>query len=558
MDRGKDGPSRREFLNGAAAAAVAVAGGGMLAGSAAQPALAEAVAQSASTAADETVEVQVVVVGSGLGGLAAAMTAVEEGAKKVVLLEKEDYWGGATNWAETNMGSASTDAEARKSAVSEVKSSNYIANPMLHYHMALDRKEDADWLFTKHQVKTQGLDMGGSAGAPSGGPPSESHAQAGGGALAGGAGGPGGSAPVGMPEGGPTFYLGSTGKSCISTLIPQAKALGIDMRLKTPALSLLMKDPYTCGGVRAKTSAGKIIDFKAKAVVLATGGMSTNKKLLAKYTSIDLEKTLIDGPQSGQDGDGHVMVEATAHGKATHLCVASLFMNVKGFAYDSPLGVCAAMQPTNLWVNQDGLRFTDEGIVNTSLPGCNKQVETQGSVFSIMDQAGFDKYAAKGSSAHYSAFSDKVFGTPIPGLKAEFEKVKNLPDVFYAQTIEELAKKMSVDPAAFKETVEKYNSYAKSGTDGEWGKSAANIWSIEKAPFYGFRLSTGMLNTNGGVRINTSAQVVDPRYKPIAGLYASGILTSGWIGETYQMGCCQPVALWCGRKAAKHIVANLL
>ena len=67
-----------------------------------------------------------------------------------------------------------------------------------------------------------------------------------------------------------------------------------------------------------------------------------------------------------------------------------------------------------------------------------------------------------------------------------------------------------------------------------------------------------MLNTNGGVRINTSAQVVDPRYKPIAGLYASGVLTSGWIGETYQMGCCQPVALWCGRKAAKHIVANLL
>jgi fumarate reductase flavoprotein subunit len=538
-------------LNGAAAAVVAVTGGGIVGANSAQPAQAEAVAQAAQPAG-ETIEVQVVVVGSGLGGLAAAMTAVEEGAKKVVLLEKEDYWGGATNWAETNMGSASTDAEARKTAVSEVKSSNYIANPMLHYHLNLDRQEDADWLFTKHQVKTQGLDMGG--GAPAAGGPGGGADQAPGGNPGGAGGGP----PAGMPGGGPTFYLGSTGKSCISTLIPQAKALGIDMRLKTPALSLLMKDPYTCTGVRAKTAAGKIIDFKAKAVVLATGGMSTNKKLLAKYTSIDLEKTLIDGPQSGQDGDGHVMAEATAHGKATHLCVASLFMNVKGFAYDSPLGVCAAMQPTNLWVNQDGLRFTDEGIVNTSLPGCNKQVEVQGSVFSIMDQGMFDKYGASGSKAHYSAFSDKVYGKPIPGLAAEFEKVKHLPDVFHAQTLEELAKKMGVDPAAFKETVEKYNGYAKTGTDAEWGKSAANIWPIEKAPFYGFRLSTGMLNTNGGVRINTSAQVVDPRYKPIAGLYASGILTSGWIGETYQMGCCQPVALWCGRKAAKHIVANLL
>ena len=405
MDRVKDGPSRREFLNGATAAVVAVAGGGMLAGNAAQPALAEAAPQPANPAADETVEVQVVVVGSGLGGLAAAMTAVEEGAKKVVLLEKEDFWGGATNWAETNMGSASTEAEAHKSAASAVKSSNYIADPMLHYHLALDRKDDADWLFNKHQVKTQGLDMGGSGGAPAaapgGGAPAGAQAQAGGPAGGGpGAAAPGGGAPAGGGGGGPLFYLGSTGKSCISTLIPQAKALGIDMRLKTPALSLLMKDPTTCSGVRAKTAAGKIVDFKAKAVVLATGGISTNKKLLAKYTSIDLEKTLIDGPQSGQDGDGHVMVEATAHGKATHLCVASLFMNVKGFAYDSPLGVCAAMQPSNMWINQDGLRFTDEGIVNSSLPGCNKQVETQGSVFSIMDQAGFDQYGSSGSKAH--------------------------------------------------------------------------------------------------------------------------------------------------------------
>jgi fumarate reductase flavoprotein subunit len=168
---------------------------------------------------------------------------------------------------------------------------------------------------------------------------------------------------------------------------------GVDMRLNTQALSLLMKDPHTCTGVHAKTKEGKIIDFKAKGVVLATGGISTNKPLLAKYTSIDLEKVLIDGTQSGQDGDAHVMVEATAHGRTTHVCVASLFLNVKRFAYDSPLGVCAGMQPSNLWVNQDAVRFVDESIVSDT-SACNKVVEIQGSVYSIMDQAGFDKYAA--------------------------------------------------------------------------------------------------------------------------------------------------------------------
>jgi fumarate reductase flavoprotein subunit len=285
--------------------------------------------------------------------------------------------------------------------------------------------------------------------------------------------------------------------------------------------------------------------------------MSTNKQRLAEYTSIDLDKVIIDGPYSGQDGDGHKMVEKTAHGRATHLCVASLFLNVKGFAYSSPMGVCAGMQPTNLWVNQDAIRFTSEGLVSNTA-GANKAVEIQGSVYSIMDQEGFNKYAAGGCQTHYSGFADRLVGKPINNLTGDFEKYKSLPDVFYADTLEELAKKMGINEKIFKATVERYNGYVKSGNDSEWGKNIADIWPIATAPFYGFRLSSGMLNTNGGVRINTSAQVVDPRYRAISGLYATGILTSGWQGETYIGGTCQPVALWGGRKAAKHIVANLL
>ncbi|WP_158240485.1 FAD-binding protein [Telmatospirillum siberiense] len=516
MDPKKTQPSRRDFLSGAAVTAVAVAGGGALAGKALMPTSAEAAEVAANAKADETIETQVVVVGSGLGGLSTAITAVEEGAKKVVLLEKESFYGGGTNFAEVFIAPPATEAEARRKAAEFMKASNYVADPMLHYTMAIDQQENSGWLFDKHKVKTY------------------------------------------VGEGsGLTFYEGGHGKSCIDTLVPQAKALGVDMRLNTQAISLLMKDPYTCIGLRAKTKAGKIIDFRTKGVVLATGGMSTNKALLAKYTSIDLEKVIIDGAQAGQDGDGHLMAESTAHGRATHLCVSSLFLNVKGFAFSSPLGACAGMQPTNLWVNQDGIRFTDESIVRQTTP-CNKAVEIQGSVFSIMDQSGFDKYAAGGCQTHYTGFADKLVGQPIPNLAADFAKYKDLPDVFFAQTLQDLAEKMGVDAATFKATVERYNGFAQSGTDAEWGKNASNIWPIAKGPFYGFRLSSGMPNTNGGVRINTNAQVVDPRHKVISGLYATGILTSGWEGETYLMGTCQPVALWGGRKAAKHIVANLL
>jgi fumarate reductase flavoprotein subunit len=550
MDRVKSGLSRREFVKGASAAVAAITGRSIvIPGGAIAPESAEA----SIPAPNETVETQIVVVGSGLGGFSAAITALEEGAKKVVLLEKEGIFGGGTNFAEVFGKGEANEAQARQAAAAAFKSSNYVADPLLHYHMSLEEKENTEWLFTKHGVKTESLGTGGGA-------TGEGSDKGRGGILGGQqveAGGPLPARQGGMPAGGPSFYAGGNGASCITTLTPQAKALGVDMRLRTQALSLVLKDPYTCTGIRTKTADGRIIEFKTKAVVLATGGMSTNKERLTEYTSVDLDKVIIDGPPSGQDGDGHKMVEATAHGKATHLCVSSMFLNVKGFAYSSSLGVCAAMQPTNLWVNQDAIRFTDEGIVSQSV-GANKAVEIQGSVYSIMDQDGFNKYAAGGCQNHYSGFADKLVGKPIPGLASELEKYRKLPDVFYAGTIEDLARKMALDPATFKATVERYNGYYKSGADAEWGKKAPNIWPIETAPFYGFRLSSGMLNTNGGIRINTNSQVVDPRYRVISGLYAAGIVTSGWEGETYIGGTCQPVALWCGRKAARHIVANLL
>jgi fumarate reductase flavoprotein subunit len=552
MDPKIKGLTRREFVKGAAATVAAVTGGALIAGETISTA-----SEASASAPAETIETQIVVVGSGLGGFSAAITALEEGAEKVVLLEKEGFFGGGTNFAECHGPGQATEAQARQSASRSMKSSNYMADPMLHYYMSLEEKDNTDWLFNRHGVKIESLGGGGAPGQTAGrgaqGGPSS------GGAPAAGGQGPGGG-EGGMPAGGgggPSFYAGGNGASCIATLVPQAKALGIDLRLKTQAVSLILKDPYTCTGVRAKTSDGKIIEFKAKAVVLATGGMSTNKGLLAEYSSVDLEKVIIDGPPSGQDGDGHKMVEATAHGRATHLCISALFLNVKGFAYSSSMGVCAAMQPSNLWVNQDAIRFTDESIVSQTA-GANNAVMIQGNVYSIMDQDGFKKYAAGGCQSHYSGFADKLVGKPIADLAGDFAKYKKLPDVFYAETIEELAGKMGLNVAAFKATVERYNGFLKIGADADWGKAVSNIWPIATAPFYGFRLSAGMLNTNGGVRINTSAQVVDPRYKAISGLYATGILTSGWQGESYIGGTCQPVALWGGRKAARHIVAHLL
>lgn len=513
--------SRKDFIKGATAVGAGVAAAGVFSSCAtALPAGQKAKASGKETGpvigsvdgkADRGEEADIVVVGSGLGGFAAAMTAIEEGAKKVVLIEKNGYWGGSTNFAECNGPGEYTEKEARDAAKAALDSTHYVADPMLHYALRAEYKENSDWLFVKHGVKYY--------------------------------------------KAGPYFYEGGNGASCIKTLVAQARGMqGLDMRTETRAIALLLKDEHSCVGLRATDASGKLVDIRAKAVILATGGMSTNKAALALYTNVDLEKTI--GWGVGQDGDGQLMVERSAHGRANHLCVASLFNNVKGFAYNSPLGACVSMQPTNLWVNQDGLRFVNEDIQGTSASG--KAVEIQGSVFSIVDQNHLEKYEAGGAQRHYSGFADALVGKNVPGLRDELAKYRELPDVFSADSLEELGRKMGVDPAALAKTVAAYNGYVEAGADAEWGKDASKIWPLTRGPFYAFRLSSGMLNTCGGIRIDTEARVVDPRYRPIAGLYAAGVCTSGWDGEVYGGGTCQPAALWAGRKAAKHAVAHLL
>ena len=528
--------SRREFLKSSAAGAAALAAATALGGLGVPVALAEEADDvkletvyckgydnkagiGIVSEADVTEDADIVVVGSGIAGFMASMIAKEQAPDlKIVLLEKNGFWGGSTLFAECNGPATSkTPEEARQVAASHLKSTNYIANPMLWYEQALDAGVNSAWLFGKHRV--------------------------------------------GWYKGmGPAFYEGGNGSSAINKyLAPDAEELGVDMRRNARAKALVLEDAYICTGVQYVDADGQIVQLNAKAVILCTGGMSTNKELLAYYSSQDMEKTI--GWGAGQDGDGHLMAEQTAHGRANHLTVSSLFNNVEGFAYDSPLGVEVAMQYSDLFVNEDGIRFADEsqgGMLGTSESG--KLIEGEGYVWSILDQSMVERYEQGGCTRHYSGFADACVGAELDlqsELDAALADEKLSTVVFKADTVEELAEKIGVDPAVLAETVANYTKYAESGVDEEWGKSAENLWPCDKAPFYAFRLSSGMLNTNGGIRINRNAQVVDARFKPIVGLYAAGVCTSGWDGELYGGGSCQTVGMWAGSKAARHALETL-
>ena len=469
---------------------------------------------SDSKKADETKDVDVVVVGSGMGGFSAALTLAElNDQAQIVLLEKNSTVGGSTNMAECPAGARPfeyTEAEARAAAAEAQASTQGVSNPMLLYSLFRDAKENFGWLFDTHGIK---YTKQGSA---------------------------------------PAFYEGGNGTIAIQKLSSDAEGHGnLEVVTSSPVTQLLLGDEYTVTGVRAKKD-GKYIDYNAKAVVLATGGLSTNKTLLANYSSQDMEKII--GWGQGQDGDGQLVVEQTAHGRANHITVDSLFNNVQGFSYDSALGACVGMQAADFWVNEDGLRFMSENITSTAVSG--KVVEEQGSVWSILSADTVQKFADGGCNRHYSGFADPLVGNPISGLQDEIDKYlsQSPTECFKADTLDELAADINVPADTLKAEVAAYNS----GTDAEWGKESEYMWPLTTAPFYAFRVSSGMLNTSGGIRINTNAQVTDARGKAIDGLFAAGVCTSGWDGEVYGNGTCQAAALWAGRTAAKYIAQNVL
>ncbi|WP_052459891.1 FAD-binding protein [Tessaracoccus massiliensis] len=138
-----------------------------------------------------------------------------------------------------------------------------------------------------------------------------------------------------------------------------------------------------------------------------------------------------------------------------------------------------------------------------------------------------------------------------------------------ARTLDELADKIGVDRANLKLTVERFNGFARTGIDHDFGRGNSaydryysdprvrpnpNLGPIEKGPFEAVRLVPGDLGTKGGVMTDASARVLRGDGSVIVGLYASGNCSASVMGRTYPgPGSTLGPAVVFGYIAAKHI-----
>ena len=160
-------------------------------------------------------------------------------------------------------------------------------------------------------------------------------------------------------------------------------------------------------------------------------------------------------------------------------------------------------RPDAILINRDGKRFINE-LETRDVVSKAELAQKGASAFLVFDQ---------GTRENLSAINGYV----KQGFAVE------------ASTLEELAKKVGIEPKTFVETIATYNGYVKAGEDKDFGKKGLPR-ELVKAPFYAIEVSPAIHHTMGGVRINTNTEVLTPEGKVIPGLYAAGEITGGVHG----------------------------
>ena len=527
--------NRRSFVKAAGGAAL---GAAMLAQAASFVKVAgadEPEATEEDIKVDETVDCDVVVVGAGMAGLCASIAGAEKGLN-VVLLEKLGYTGGTSATAEGMFGCHSRlqlelgyddDTDVYFQGIEDYD--HWTNNPRICRRWLEHAGEAIDWVMD-HGVEFKEVAATWSTV--------------------------------------PSWHKYSVRGAHTEALGKAAEEAGVNIYLATPAKKLLVDDNGDACGVVAQDGDGKGYQFNAKAVVLCSGGYPCNKEMIETYTGWhyyeDEDESL--GYTSwkgtpGRNGDGILMGLGAGADKFRLGAVMADYSEVAGKRVEEahPIRCLVGIVPT-LWVNEKAKRFTNEGLID-SFVSYGESRATQIESYNILDMD-FLNQQAQGIICDCSGDAPK--GTVFPDAVATVDAAVEGDEfmVWKADTIEELAEQMGLDPVALKDTVDHYNELCDAGYDSDFMKDPQYLIPVKTAPFYGVKTIPIFMTTVGGLRVDECMRVLRPDGSAIKGLYACGSDAGGLYGYEYDVlvaaGSQQSFAAVGGIFAIDDIVDNVL
>jgi len=340
---------------------------------------------------------------------------------------------------------------------------------------------------------------------------------------------------------------------------------GIPLMLQT-SMDGLIKEKDRITGIDA-TRLGKKFKINAdRAVILASGGFEQNQELREKYFPQKTKASWSVTPRDCNTGDG-LMAALEIGADTEFLDQAWWAPTMTKSTHETPHFSRSAPvffergYPNSLCVNRLGNRFVNEAAsyhqFGQAMMDDNKETGSNMPCWFIFDSEYRQKYPIAGILP-YNLMPDS---TLPPGWLDKF--------IFKASSIKELADKIGIDATNLSKTLDRFNQNANKGIDEDYGKGD-NVYNqffgdpnvkpnrclgpVSKAPFYAIKLDLGDIGSKGGPKTDQNANVLDQAGKPIPGLYAVGNVAGSVTAGSYPgAGATLGPAMTFAYVAANHI-----
>ncbi len=329
------------------------------------------------------------------------------------------------------------------------------------------------------------------------------------------------------------------GRALVEALAAEAEKRGAAFVYSTAATALILDEAGAVAGVRAVGPGARPLEFRARAVVLGCGGFEGNPEMQARYMgprAINLRPIC----RGGHYNKGEGIRMALAIGAAP----AGDYGSYHAEPIDPRSGVAEPsvfIFPYGVLVNQQGRRFVDEA--PATIDACYERItreiysQTNGIAYAVLD------------ARH----------TRIPNYKLALRT--DQPPIV-GSTIDELAGKLGIPSAHLESTIAEYNRACgnaeftpleldRHSTQGLSPPKSNWAHPLDEPPFHAYPIISANVLTFGGLKVDSNARVLNQQGDPIPGLYAAGEVV-GLYYRNYTGATSVLKGAVFGRLAGKH------
>ncbi len=438
--------------------------------------------------------VDVVIIGAGASGMAAAIEANGFG-HKVVILEKMPYVGGNTLRATAGINGLNTPQQSAFNIEDDetlfkqdiFESGHDSNNEVMIDLMVKESAQAISWL------TLQGVDLQ-DVGILAGHSVARTHR-------------PSGGKPV--------------GRAVVEALYAKLIELDIDLRTEHKAIEIVLDTAGAVSGVKIEDKSGKVYHINTRNVIIATGGFGGSPETFVYYNQKLKGYATTNSPSA--TGDFITLVEQLN----VQLVDMGYIQTHPTVSTDYGMLITEALRGNGgILVNNSGMRFADE-MKNRDVLSADLLAQDNKEVYLIFNEEIRRSLAA----------SDDYIDMNI---------------VIEGDDLSTLATRLRIDQLQLEATIMAYNSYVENGFDEAFNRKSLK-YTLEQGPYYAVAVVPAVHYCMGGILIDSHARVIDDTGNPITGLYASGEATGGIHGLNRLGGNSLLDAIVFGRIAGRNI-----